>query len=72
MSIDTATMIEEQSRRHDERLIQAAARVLTRTALRLLQEDSHTWSIRPCPTCQAISGVLGEPFGCIEYARRNR
>jgi len=72
MSIDVDKMIEEQTRRNDERVIQAAARVLTRTALRLLQDDNHMWSARPCATCRAISEILAEPFGCVEYARRKR
>lgn len=52
-----------------EDIIQAAARVLVRTTLALLQKDPHQWSTRPCATCSAISAIVGESFGCERYAR---
>ena len=54
----------------DERLIQSAARMITRAALRLITDDNHLWSERPCGTCRTITALLGEQFGCYEYARR--
>lgn len=53
-----------------EETIQAAARLLMRSALNTLYADPHQWSTRPCPTCRAISGLIGEPFGCNKFAER--
>ena len=47
-----------------ERTIQAAARVIAKAALDLIQADPHQWSSRPCSTCHAVSSLLGKPFGC--------
>lgn len=63
--------MDAEARRVEEQM-QAAVRLLLRTALRLLQADPHQWSTRPCPTCQAISAVLGEPFGCTLEAQCGR
>ena len=49
-------------------IIQVAARMQLSAALDMLQEDSHQWSERPCPTCRAITGLLGRVFGCYKYA----
>jgi hypothetical protein len=50
--------------------VQQAVGVLLDAALRLLQDDPHQWSDRPCPTCRPISSIIGKPFGCYEYQRR--
>jgi hypothetical protein len=55
-----------------EKTIQAAARVLMRAALAMLQKDPHSWSTRPCQTCQAVSAIAGEPFGCSLVAQQPR
>ena len=40
-------------------------------AVRALSKDMHPASTRPCPTCQAVTNLLGEPFGCnLMRARR--
>ena len=44
--------------------------------LRLIENDPHQWSTRPCQTCGAISSIIGRSFGCvkktdIELARRS-
>ncbi len=36
----------------------------TDAAFRLIEEDPHQWSSRPCQTCRAISNLIGRPFGC--------
>jgi len=33
-------------------------------AFKLIQEDPHQWSKRPCSTCMAVSLIIGESFGC--------
>ena len=43
-----------------------------RGALRRVSGDMHNTSRRPCSTCQAVTDVLGEPFGCIEYQAKTR
>jgi len=50
--------------------VQQAVDVVMGAVLRLLQDDGHQWSDRPCSTCQAISSIVGKPFGCVEHARR--
>ena len=35
---------------------------------RLFESDCHSWSTRPCATCNEISKLLGRPFGCIARA----
>lgn len=50
--------------------LQQAVDVVMGAVLRLLQDDGHQWSERPCSTCQAVSSIAGKPFGCVEYARR--
>lgn len=44
--------------------IQETARVLMYSVLKLIQDDPHQWSNRPCSTCGAITSILGRPFGC--------
>lgn len=39
-------------------------------AIKVLSEDNHDWSTRPCATCKTISAALGEPFGCYWYAKK--
>ena len=60
---------EVQANTHEERthteVIQAAARVLVEVVTGLIQNDPHQWSSRPCPTCSAVSTILGKPFGCL-------
>ncbi len=31
---------------------------------RLIESDPHSWSSRPCQTCNQVSTLLGRPFGC--------
>ncbi len=50
-------------------LIQAAASTLVDPALRLIEQDPHQWSKRPCTTCQTVSSLINRPFGCVRYAR---
>ncbi len=38
--------------------------------LRLIEGDPHQWSSRPCQTCQAVSSLVGKPFGCNKRASR--
>lgn len=45
-------------------VIQASASLLTKAVNDLIYVDSHRWSTRPCPTCNAITALIGEPFGC--------
>ncbi len=53
-------------------VIKAAVKVITEPMLRLLQDDPHQWSDRPCPTCRPISSMIGADFGCSLYAERRR
>lgn len=53
-----------------EEVIRAAVNVQMDSILRLMYEDPHQWSNRPCNTCRAITAILGKPFGCYEYQQR--
>lgn len=46
--------------------------VIMDPVLRLIQDDPHQWSIRPCQTCRGIGAIIGKPFGCYEYQRRRQ
>jgi uncharacterized membrane protein YheB (UPF0754 family) len=39
-------------------------------AIMSLDVDNHYWSNRPCPTCQLITDLIEQPFGCNKYALR--
>ena len=52
---------------NDEQIIKAAVNVIIKPVLRLLQEDPHQWSSRPCSTCKAITSITGESFGCTKW-----
>jgi len=58
----------------DERtfIIQKAARMLIGIMADLIYADPHSWSERPCPTCGAITAILGEPFGCDRYRKEKQ
>ena len=56
----------------DREEISTALSMLMDTIMSLLQEDPHSWSTRPCGTCRTISGIVGRPFGCYEYQRKNK
>lgn len=36
---------------------------------KLIEADPHQWSSRPCPTCRAVTIILGRPFGCSAKAK---
>jgi hypothetical protein len=55
-----------------EDVIRAAVNVIVEPLLRMLQDDPHQWSTRPCETCRAIESLTGKPFGCYLYAHRRR
>ena len=56
-------MTEEEARL----IASASLEVVMDAVLGIIQNDSHTWSIRPCPSCQTISGMWGKPFGCCKF-----
>ncbi len=49
-------------------IIRAAAFLIADIALDVIEEDPHSWSSRPCPTCKTVSSLIGRPFGCIKKA----
>jgi len=52
-------------------IMKAGVSILIDAVLDLLQADPHQWSMRPCPTCKTITGLIGKPFGCYEFQRKN-
>lgn len=53
----------------NEEIIAAAARIVMRAALDLIQVDPHQWSTRPCQTCRAVTAMTGIEFGCVRYTK---
>ena len=52
---------------NNESIIKAAINVLIEPILKLLQDDPHQWTSRPCTTCKTITSMIGESFGCIKW-----
>jgi hypothetical protein len=52
--------------------VSAAVEILLHPVLRLLQNDPHQWSTRPCATCQAVSSIVNRPFGCVLFAKNKK
>lgn len=50
-------------------VLRASVNLLIDPILRMLQYDNHTWSTRPCSTCDTISHIVGRPFGCYVYRK---
>ena len=46
----------------------AAKKVVNQAVLDLLNSDGHCFSKRPCTTCQTVSKLVGQPFGCVKKA----
>jgi hypothetical protein len=46
---------------------EAGESVELRAALRLVSNDMHNTSTRPCNTCRQVGRALGQPFGCYAY-----
>lgn len=42
--------------------------VLGQAVLDLLNKDGHGFSKRPCQTCQTVSELVGQPYGCVKKA----
>lgn len=61
-------MTDEQA----EQLIRVSAKIFVRSTLKLIYDDPHQWSDRPCQTCRSISSILGEKFGCYRYQEINK
>jgi hypothetical protein len=51
-----------------EGIVQAAAHVLMRPVLKLIEADPHQWSERGCATCSSVTTIVGRSFGCVRFA----
>lgn len=40
--------------------------------LRVIEADPHQWGKRPCPSCLAVSNLVGEDFGCEKKRAESR
>jgi hypothetical protein len=56
----------------EEKMIQAAANVLIEAVIRLVEQDPHQFSTRPCSTCRAVSSIIDKPFGCVRKAMEKK
>ncbi len=45
---------------------------LLKTIGRLISEDMHGPSMRPCSTCRIISSIVGEPVGCYHFQKMRK
>ena len=52
--------------------IRAAAGIIVEAVLRLLDDDNHDWTSRPCQSCSAVTALAGRPFGCVRVARQRK
>lgn len=41
-----------------------------RDTLRLVSQDMHGTSTRPCDTCKQVTKAFGEPFGCVAFHKK--
>ena len=53
-----------------QKVIQAAALLLSDEVCKIIESDPHAWSDRPCPACRTVTALIGRPFGC--EGRRDR
>lgn len=54
----------------EQALADAPSAHAMRAALRIVSQDMHVASTRPCDTCRMVTAALGEPFGCSARAER--
>lgn len=54
----------------NDEVLNAARGLLLNSVTSLIQKDPHVWSARPCSTCQTITGIVGQSFGCVLYAQQ--
>lgn len=53
-------------------IVKAMMQLVLNAALSLIEADPHSWSSRPCQTCNLVSSIAGRPFGCNAKAERER
>ncbi len=57
---------------HIEQAIKASVSVIMDAVVEVIGVDGHQWSDRPCSTCQAVSAMIGKPYGCYWYQAKNK
>ena len=57
---------------HIEHAIKASVSVIMDAVIEVIGVDGHQWSDRPCQTCQAVSSLIGKPYGCYWYQQRKK
>ncbi len=40
--------------------------------LAAIGRDGHLFGPRPCSTCEAVSSLAGQDFGCVAFAKRQK
>lgn len=51
----------------DNKMVRGMVSLFMDAILKLIQEDPHQWSTRPCSTCRTITSMIDRPFGCDKY-----
>lgn len=54
---------------NEMQLLRKVAKEMFSVAMDALYEDNHYWSTRPCPTCRAITAMVGFDVGCSRMAK---
>ena len=52
--------------------VRVAVDIIMDAVVETIGIDGHQWSDRPCPTCRAITGFIGRPFGCYWYQAKKK
>ena len=50
-----------------EQFVRVSVKVLMDAVVETIGIDGHAWSDRPCQTCKAVSGLIGQSYGCYWY-----
>ncbi len=55
-----------------EQAIRSALSIIMDAVIETIGVDGHQWSDRPCQTCQAVSSLIGKPYGCYWYQEQRK
>ncbi len=61
------TIAKDKNDEDVKRSVKVAVSIIMKSVIEIIGIDGHSWSDRPCQTCRAVSGLIGEPFGCYWY-----
>ena len=62
-SLDLRTENQRLKEGNDEAL-RLSIKTIMNAVVEAIGVDGHQWSDRPCQTCQVVTSIIGQPFGC--------